>query len=75
MVGDKFSSVCGRNMDWGFDMEEKLWVFPAGLKRKSDVKGKFIGWTSKYGSIAASVYDQATSDGMNTEGLAILMGG
>lgn len=70
-VGDKSSSVCGRNMDWGLEMEEKLWVFPVGLKRKSDVKGKFIGWVSKYGSIAASVYDQATSDGMNEKGLAI----
>jgi len=70
-VGDKISSICGRNMDWGIDMKEKLWVFPAGLKRKSDVKGKPVEWVSKYGSIATIVYDQATSDGMNEKGLAV----
>lgn len=70
-VGDKISSICGRNMDWGDDMKEKLWVFPAGLKRKSDVKGKAVEWVSKYGSIATIVYDQATSDGMNEKGLAV----
>lgn len=70
-VGNALSSVCGRNMDWGTDMGEKLWVFPAGLKRKSDVKGKSVEWVSKYGSIAASVYDQATADGMNEKGLGI----
>lgn len=67
----KFHSICGRNMDWGIDMKEKLWVFPAGLKRKSDVKGKPVEWVSKYGSIATIVYDQATSDGMNEKGLGI----
>jgi choloylglycine hydrolase len=58
-------------MDWGYEMEEKLWVFPAGLKRKSDVKGEPVEWVSKYGNIAATVYDQATSDGMNEKGLAV----
>ncbi|KOR36858.1 choloylglycine hydrolase [Planktothricoides sp. SR001] len=67
----KFHSICGRNMDWGIDMGEKLWVFPAGLKRKSDVKGKPVEWVSKYGSIATIVYDQATSDGMNEKGLGV----
>jgi choloylglycine hydrolase len=70
-VGDKLSSICGRNMDWSIDMEEKLWIFPAGLKRKSDVKGKPVEWVSKYGSIATIVYDQATSDGMNEKGLGV----
>ncbi len=70
-VGDQSSSACGRNMDWGYEMEEKLWVFPPGLKRKSDVKGEPVEWVSKYGSIAATVHDQATSDGMNEKGLAV----
>lgn len=64
-------SISGRNMDWSQDMKEKIWVFPVGLQRKSAVTGKGVEWVSKYGSIIVSAYDQATSDGMNTEGLAI----
>ncbi|WP_013335041.1 linear amide C-N hydrolase [Gloeothece verrucosa] len=70
-IDGKFYPICGRNMDWGADMAEKLWVFPAGLQRQSAVEGDGIEWISKYGSIVTSVYNQAVADGMNTAGLAI----
>lgn len=57
-------------MDWGADTAEKLWVFPAGLERRSPIEGG-IEWTSKYGSLAISMYDKAIPDGINTAGLAI----
>lgn len=77
-INGKLYPICGRNMDWGANTAEKLWVFPAGLKRQSavdyldgDGKTQRLAWISKYGSIVLSMYDQAVADGMNTEGLAI----
>jgi len=65
--------ICGRNMDWGDNMAEKLWVFPRGLKRSSSskVNGQPVEWVSQYGSISVSAYDQSVSDGMNEKGLAV----
>jgi len=67
-------AICGRNMDWGNDMKEKLFVFPRGLKRSSNAKwvpNNGIDWVSKYGSVSTVTYDQGTSDGMNEKGLAV----
>ena len=63
--------IVGRNMDWNdLTMEADFWVFPAGMKRDGGVGPDLIAWTSKYGSVIISVYELATSDGVNEKGLA-----
>lgn len=63
--------VTGRNMDWKEKMHTKLWVLPAGQERVGYSEGNNpLIWTSKYGSVVASVYDIATADGMNEKGLS-----
>jgi penicillin V acylase-like amidase (Ntn superfamily) len=62
--------VVGRNMDWPEDTRSDLWAFPRGIARTglSD-DGNSATWTSKYGSVVASAFGVATSDGMNEKGL------
>ena len=63
--------IVGRSMDWNdLKMTTDLWIFPQGMKRDGGVGEGSISWTSKYGSIIASIYDMATVDGMNEVGLA-----
>lgn len=62
--------VTGRSMDWMQDIQTDLWAFPAGIKRVGNNDDpNAVTWTSKYGSIIASGYNIATTDGINTEGL------
>ena len=63
--------IVGRNMDWNdLTMETDFWAFPAGMKRDGGVGPDSIAWTSKYGSVIISVYEVATSDGVNEKVLA-----
>lgn len=57
-------------MDWVEDMETNLWVFPRGMKRDGGLGKGSLEWTSKYGSVVASVYEGGSADGMNEKGLA-----
>jgi choloylglycine hydrolase len=62
--------VTGRNMDWPEDMKTDLWAFPRGITRKgASDDGNELTWTSRYGSVAAAVYDMAIGDGINEKGL------
>ena len=61
--------VVGRNMDWSEDMRSNLWAFPRGIARSGLGGDNSLGWTSKYGSVATSVYELGTADGMNEKGL------
>jgi len=61
--------VVGRNMDWYEDMRTDLWAFPRGIAHSGLAGDNSVQWTSKYGSVAASVYGIATADGMNEKGL------
>ena len=61
--------VVGRNMDWFEDMRTNLWAFPRGIARSGLAGDNSIAWTSKYGSVAASVFEIGTADGMNEKGL------
>ena len=61
--------VVGRNMDWFEDMSTDLWAFPRGIARSGLADDNSIAWTSKYGSVAASVYAMGTADGINEKGL------
>lgn len=67
--GKEGQTVTGRTMDWKEDLLTNLWIFPRGMKRDGGVgKGSFE-WTSRYGSVIASVYEGGTGDGMNEKGL------
>ncbi len=61
--------VTGRTMDWLEDMHTNLWIFPRGMARDGGVGKGSYEWTSRYGSVIASVYEGGTSDGMNEKGL------
>jgi choloylglycine hydrolase len=58
-----------RSMDWVGDIGTNLWIFPRGMQRDGACGDRSAKWTSKYGSVIASAFDAATSDGMNEKGL------
>jgi choloylglycine hydrolase len=62
-------TVTGRTMDWAEDMQSNLWVFPRGMLRDGGQGALPLKWTSKHGSVVASVYEAGTADGMNEKGL------
>ncbi len=61
--------ITGRSMDWMQDIHTDLWAFPAGMQRKGANTANALTWTAKYGSVIASGYDIATTDGINSQGL------
>lgn len=61
--------ITARSMDWKVDVGTNLWLFPRGMKRSGEAGPNSVQWTSKYGSVIASGYDIATTDGMNEKGL------
>ncbi|MEQ9892672.1 linear amide C-N hydrolase [Pectobacterium aroidearum] len=67
--------ITARSMDWAFDTETNLWIFPRELKRSGAAGQHSLEWTSKYGSVIASAFDSranmaSTTDGVNEKGLA-----
>ena len=66
--GKEGQTVTGRTMDWLEDMQTNLWIFPRGLERDGGMGDKGLMWTSRYGSVIASVYEAGTADGMNEKG-------
>lgn len=66
--GKESQTVTGRSMDWVEDMHTNLWVFPRGMKRDGGLGKGSLEWTSKYGSVVASVYEGGSADGMNEKG-------
>ena len=71
--GKEKQTVTGRSMDWVEDMQTNLWAFPRGMKRDGGLGKGSLEWTSKYGSIVASVYEGGSADGMNEQGLVANM--
>ncbi len=69
-TGEENTVIVGRSMDWSEDMGTNLWLFPRGLERSGSAGPASLRWTSKYGSVAASIYEVATVDGINEKGLA-----
>lgn len=67
--GQEGQTVTGRSMDWLEDMQTNLWIFARGMKHDGGMGDKGFKWTSKYGSVIASVYEAGTADGMNEKGL------
>lgn len=67
--GPNNTILTGRSMDFAIPIPANLWVFPRGMTRNGEVGPRSFAWTSRYGSVAASSWDIATSDGMNEKGL------
>ncbi len=61
--------IVGRNMDWFEDMGSNLWIHPRGMKYNGLTSENPLRWTSKYGSVVATGYDIAATDGVNENGL------
>ena len=61
--------ITARSMDWRLDIGTNLWVLPKGIARTGEAGPNSIEWTAKYGSVVATGYDVATTDGMNEAGL------
>ena len=68
--GKEGQTVTGRSMDWVEDMQTNLWIFPRSMNRNGGLGKGSLEWSSKYGSVVASVYEGGTADGMNEKGLA-----
>lgn len=62
--------ITARSMDWKQETGTDLWILPSKVKRTGLAGPKSIQWTSKYGSVVATGYDVATTDGVNEKGLA-----
>jgi choloylglycine hydrolase len=69
-MGSSDLVITGRTMDWPEDQRSNAWVFPRGMARNGAAGARSVRWTSRFGSVAMSSYDAATSDGMNEHGLA-----
>jgi penicillin V acylase-like amidase (Ntn superfamily) len=63
--------VAGRNMDWMEDTRTNLWALPRGIANDGMTSGATVKWTSRYGSVVATMYDVVCVDGVNEEGLAV----
>ncbi|WP_096780125.1 linear amide C-N hydrolase [Zobellella denitrificans] len=69
-LGEEGRILTGRTMDWKTDIGTHLWVLPRGVERHGAAGPASLRWTVKYGSVIASAYDLASSDGLNEAGLA-----
>lgn len=67
--GDNNRNMTARTMDWKSDVGTNLWILPQGEARTGEAGDHSIEWVSKYGSVIASGYDIATTDGVNEKGL------
>src|SRR5664279_4916867 len=64
------AKVVSRNMDWAVSDEPELWSLPAALVRQGNAEPNSHTWTSSYASVAVSMWNLGTVDGMNDQGLA-----
>jgi penicillin V acylase-like amidase (Ntn superfamily) len=69
--------LVGRSMDWPESTEPLVIAFPRGRDRDGGrlddvvvVAENPLRWTSRYGSVVASIYGVGTIDGINEKGLA-----
>lgn len=67
--GDNNRNITARSMDWKTDVGTNLWILPKGVERSGAAGDQSVKWTSKYGSVVATGYDIATTDGVNEVGL------
>jgi choloylglycine hydrolase len=71
--GEEGQTITGRTMDWAVsDVDTNMWLYPRGLERNSNTATPLV-WTSKYGSVATTIYEGAVADGMNEAGFVANM--
>ncbi|MDJ1434046.1 linear amide C-N hydrolase [Halostagnicola sp. A-GB9-2] len=68
-LGPEGRTLTARSMDWKVDIGTNIWALPRGIDRNGQVGPASIEWTAEYGSVVATAYDIATTDGMNESGL------
>ncbi len=68
-LGNGDRVLTGRSMDWNEDIGTNIWVLPRGIERDGRAGPNSVPWTAQYGSVVATAYDVATTDGMNEAGL------
>lgn len=71
----------GRSMDWAHSFDDILIINPRGQKMDGGSSTNSVEWTSKYGSVVASIHpyakkygftlDDGATDGINEAGLAV----
>ncbi|MGF1657276.1 MAG: linear amide C-N hydrolase [Verrucomicrobiales bacterium] len=71
--GPENTILTGRTMDFSMDIPANVWLFPRGMLRSGNVGPNSVSWTSRFGSVATSSWDIATTDGMNEKGLVANM--
>ncbi|WP_408960426.1 linear amide C-N hydrolase [Natrinema sp. 74] len=68
-LGPENRVLTARSMDWKVDIGTNIWVLPRDIERDGEVGHASMEWTAQYGSVVATAYDIATTDGMNEAGL------
>jgi penicillin V acylase-like amidase (Ntn superfamily) len=61
--------LVARSCDWMEDTGTNLWVLPRGIRRTGLTDAPTVEWTSKYGSLMASIYSLA-GDALNEAGFS-----
>lgn len=69
-IGNDGKIFTARSMDWEKPIGTDLYILPRGMTRSGEVGPHSIQWTSKYGSLVATAFNNSTSDGVNEAGLA-----
>ncbi len=69
-LGANDDVITARSMDWKQDIATHLYVLPRGVARNGEAGPNSLKWVARYGSVVATAYDVATTDGMNEKGLA-----
>jgi penicillin V acylase-like amidase (Ntn superfamily) len=67
--GHENTVITARSMDWKDEIPANLWLFPRAMQRNGAAGPNSVTWRSRYGSIVASAFDIAGTDGMNEKGL------
>ncbi|WP_206107897.1 linear amide C-N hydrolase [Paludisphaera rhizosphaerae] len=68
-LGPDHGVLVARSFDWMEDTRTNLYALPRGVKRDGAAGSNSFSWTSKYGSVVATMYEIASVDGMNEKGL------
>lgn len=67
--GPNGTVITARSMDFAMEIPANLWLFPRGIERNGSAGKNSVKWKSVYGTVSASSWDIAVSDGMNEKGL------
>lgn len=68
--GSSGQVITARSMDFAVDIPTELWILPRGIARTGETGANTLQWTAKHGSVVASGFGVATTDGVNEAGLA-----